>query len=106
MSQLCAICKNRSKGNGRGRKKVVKSEPVVFVEEWEPSEKIEVDLRSGKLHKGEYCSFWNLLITLGYDINGDVHEQFCAKYNLPTKPKPKLPFKVEWCKEDCFNTEQ
>ena len=88
-ANVCKICVSEyNKQNKKEKKK----------------ETISVDLRTGKLHKGEYCDFWKFLAGIGYNINEDIHEQFCAKYNLPTKPKPQ--YKIEWCKADCFNTEQ
>jgi hypothetical protein len=69
-----------------------------------PKEKLDIDLRGGVLTKGEYCMMWNFLSSMGYNITENIHEQFCEKYNLPTKVKPAS--KVKFCFSDCFSNEQ
>lgn len=89
-SQTCKICVNT-------KAKEYRKEP-------KGKEKFTIDMRAGTIRKGEYCLMWNILSSLGYDIHKNIHEQFCEKYNLPTKQKPA--YRIKWCFDDCFNNEQ
>jgi hypothetical protein len=57
--------------------------------------------RLTKVSKNDYCNTYKLLRLMGYDITGDVHQQFAEKYDLSYKPKPDANiFKYAWW--DCL----
>jgi len=68
-------------------------------------EKDGMDFRAGILSIKDYCRTLEILGQMGYDTTKNIHEQFCEKFNLPTK---ELPFsnKLNWSYQDCINNEQ
>lgn len=46
-------------------------------------------LKLTNVKKSDYHKMYKLLKEIGYDVGGNIHEQFCAKYDLKTKIRPK-----------------
>ena len=42
---------------------------------------------SGKISLTDYVNTYRFLKDIGYDITGDIHLQFCQKYNLEYKER-------------------
>lgn len=49
----------------------------------------------------DYCEMWDFLSKIGYDIHGNIHEQFCEKHNLKKKKKRSVKsdnrFTIDQC---------
>jgi hypothetical protein len=69
---ICKICKNQGR-------KVDKSDKIhLFNRTW----RAKVDVYSLRwVTKDDYEKMWKLLQLMGYDISGDVHQQFLDKVN-------------------------
>ena len=46
-----------------------------------------VFFRLSNTPKRDYCSMFEFMDSIGYDINEDIHKQFCIKHNLPYKKR-------------------
>lgn len=65
-------------------------------------------LRLTNTYLEDYCKMWDFLTQCGYDVQGDIHEQFCEKYNLTKRKKRKSKdenrFTIDQCiKKDPLN---
>ena len=47
------------------------------------------NLRLSTTKKSDYCAMYEFLEKIGYDLNRNIHEQFCEKYGLIPKKKRK-----------------
>lgn len=47
----------------------------------------------------DYIEMYKLMETIGYSLNGDIHEQFCKKYGL-TPSNPKQIFLSHYSQKD------
>ena len=55
--------------------------------------------------KEDYHKMYLFLKSVGYDPSGDIHKQFCEKYNLPYKTRDdKGKNKYSW--NDCIKTDE
>ena len=54
------------------------------------------------LTKKDFCNTYKLLMLMGYNIDGDVHEQFTKKYGLPYKERPLLNT-LKYLPKDCLD---
>lgn len=73
----CKICKNsrvkckKGVGNKRGRPQL-KNQPQLW-----------------NVRKKDWVDTYEFLKSIGYDLNKNIHEQFCEKHNLPTRKRMK-----------------
>lgn len=58
-------------------------------------------LRLTNVSLDDYCEMWRILEMIGYNLEGDIHHQFCEKFDLPPKKKNKKSlnrFTLDECK--------
>ena len=64
-----------------------------------------VFFRLSNTPKRDYCSMFEFMTAIGYDINKDTHKQFCDKYNLPYK-KRESKSKNLYTHTDCIKIDE
>ena len=55
--------------------------------------------------KKDYCSMFEFMSVIGYDLNKDIHKQFCIKYNLPYT-KREVKSKNKYTHTDCIKIDE
>ena len=66
---------------------------------------LNVFFRLSNTPKKDYCSMFEFMTAIGYDLNEDISKQFCIKYNLPyTKRESKS--KNKYTHTDCIKTDE
>ncbi len=82
----CNLCKSLGRTQKKGEKK---SQP-----------KKNIPLNLGNISIKDYTAMYEFLKKLGYSLEGDIHNQFCEKYNL-TPNNPKNKFNRYYTASDC-----
>lgn len=83
----CKICFNQRAKQYREKKEKVKLE-------------LDPNLRLANTKLLDWCRMWKIVEQLGYDIHGDIHQQFCERHTLPYKKKPPKNIKT-YIPSDC-----
>jgi hypothetical protein len=96
LANECRICINVYAREYRKRKKQEQQEPEDKVRKSPPA------IRLSATRPDDYCEMWEFLSSIGYDVNGNVHLQFCNKYGLTPDPIP-LKIKKRLTYQDCQN---
>jgi hypothetical protein len=64
------------------------------------AKKKNIELNLGNVHRTDYITTYKFLQSIGYSLEGDIHEQFCERHNL--KPRqPKRKFLNHYSQKDC-----
>lgn len=58
--------------------------------------------RLSNVSKKDYCFMYEFLEKIGYDLQRDIHLQFCEKYNLKPKKRPSK-HESRYKPDDCSN---
>jgi len=59
-----------------------------------------IELQFGFIRKEDYVEMYEFMEKIGYELQFDLHEQFCKKYGL-TPNSPKKTFKNHYTQKDC-----
>lgn len=89
----CKICINIYNREYRNKRR----------EEQKPVKKKErpPSIRLNATRPEDYCEMWDFLASCGYDVQGNVHLQFCLKYGLTPDTK-LLSIKKRLSYTDCL----
>jgi hypothetical protein len=60
------------------------------------------DYKLSPLKKEDFYSMYKLLEKLGYDIKGDIHQQFIDRHNIPTYKKRNNNSRNKWDYDELF----
>ena len=77
----CKICKSQNKKIYKGDGDWKKVKP--YQQKWEDQFNIKA------AHKEDFLLMYEFITKIGYDVNQDVHQQFCDKHNLKYKKRVK-----------------
>jgi hypothetical protein len=59
------------------------------------------ELRLNPTKPEQFCDMWDYLASAGYDVQGDIHFQFCERYGLTYNPiKVEVKNRVSY--QDCL----
>jgi hypothetical protein len=94
LNSSCGICVNEynSNRNKEKRRTTIRDKSNVF-------------FRLSNTPQKDYCSMFEFISVIGYDLNKDIHKQFCIKYNLPYK-KREAKSKNKYTHTDCIKTDE
>lgn len=109
--KVCRAC-NKTKSvdsfykNGRGGKvarckQCISEGRFIALRAKEPP-KFTAHIRLSKTDKEDYVKTYELLEKMGYDLNGDIHLQFCERYDLEPR-NPRQSFNFYFSAEDCLD---
>jgi hypothetical protein len=51
--------------------------------------------------KEDYCNMYLFLSKMGYNIEGDIHSQFCEKWSIIDSKQPRKGIDNAWSYEEC-----
>lgn len=85
----CKICKSEyAKARNRNKEKLpVDKDRLIFT----------------GMCKSDWCKMYQFLLSLGYDVKNDIHEQFSKRHGLPYKKRPRKNY-ITFSYEDCLDT--
>jgi hypothetical protein len=49
----------------------------------------------------DYCTMYDFLSKIGFNVSGDIHLQFCEKWGLKVSKSPRKGVENKWTYKDC-----
>jgi hypothetical protein len=94
LNSSCSICVNEYNSiRNKEKRKLTKKD------------NLNVFFRLSNTPKRDYCSMFEFMTAIGYDINEDISKQFCIKYNLPYKKRESKSRNL-YTHCDCIKTDE
>jgi hypothetical protein len=53
------------------------------------------------IKQDDYCQMYSFLSKMGYNIEMDIHSQFCEKWGINVSKRPRKGPENHWSYEDC-----
>lgn len=53
------------------------------------------------IKQDDYCQMYSFLSKMGYNIEMDIHSQFCEKWGLKVSKRPRKGPENHWSYQDC-----